>query len=431
MSMLVGLFQAALGDPALTRVRDLARGEAARADGLDLTAPPALRPFVVAAVAAVQEQGGADRPVLAVTATSREAEDLAAALGGLLPPEQVAVYPAWETLPHERLSPRSDTVGRRLAVLRRLAHPGDRGERRCAAGGRRPGPFGVAAAAQGARRPGAGAVRRRGRGWPGADRPAADRSRLYPGGSGHQTGRIRRPRRHPGHFPAHRRASVPDRVLGRRGGGDPYLRRRGPAHHRGGAGALGAALPGTATHPAGTAARRRPGRGASGTGRDPRQARRGDPGRGDGIARPGPVDRNGRGRRAPSMELLLHCMPAETHVLLCDPERIRTRAHDLVRTSAEFLEASWAAAAVGGQAPIDLGAAAFRTLAEVRSAAGELAQPWWSLSPFGLVEAESAADEAPWLDDVASTTVTPDAGEFLAVTAAADPALPRGDRPAG
>src|SRR5699024_12402487 len=37
--------------------------------------------------------------------------------------EQVAFYPAWETLPHDRLSPRSDTVGRRLAVLRRLSHP--------------------------------------------------------------------------------------------------------------------------------------------------------------------------------------------------------------------------------------------------------------------------------------------------------------------
>ena len=61
--------------------------------------------------------------MLAVTATTREADDLAAALGGLLPAEQVAVFPSWETLPHERLSPRSDTVGRRLAVLRRLAHP--------------------------------------------------------------------------------------------------------------------------------------------------------------------------------------------------------------------------------------------------------------------------------------------------------------------
>src|SRR4051794_41188719 len=40
-------------------------------------------------------------------------------------PALVVEYPAWETLPHERLSPRSDTVGRRLAVLRRLAHPGE------------------------------------------------------------------------------------------------------------------------------------------------------------------------------------------------------------------------------------------------------------------------------------------------------------------
>src|SRR6201999_3018070 len=59
--------------------------------------------------------------------TSRETDDLANALGCLLPPDQVVVYPAWETLPHERLSPRSDTGGRRLAVLRRLAHPDERG----------------------------------------------------------------------------------------------------------------------------------------------------------------------------------------------------------------------------------------------------------------------------------------------------------------
>ncbi|MCM3926570.1 transcription-repair coupling factor, partial [Frankia sp. AiPs1] len=70
---------------------------------------------------------GAGRPVLAVVATGREAEDLAAALAGLLDPEVVAVFPSWETLPHERLSPRADTVGQRLAVLRRLAHPASTG----------------------------------------------------------------------------------------------------------------------------------------------------------------------------------------------------------------------------------------------------------------------------------------------------------------
>ena len=58
--------------------------------------------------------------MLLVTSTYREAEELTAALECLLPPDDVAYYPAWETLPHERLSPRSDTVGRRLAVLRRL-----------------------------------------------------------------------------------------------------------------------------------------------------------------------------------------------------------------------------------------------------------------------------------------------------------------------
>jgi transcription-repair coupling factor (superfamily II helicase) len=67
--------------------------------------------------------GRAARPVLAVTATGREAQDLAAALRGFLPAERIVEFPSWETLPHERLSPRSDTVGRRLAVLRRLAHP--------------------------------------------------------------------------------------------------------------------------------------------------------------------------------------------------------------------------------------------------------------------------------------------------------------------
>ncbi|HET9517476.1 MAG TPA: transcription-repair coupling factor, partial [Actinoplanes sp.] len=110
-----------------------------------------------------------------------------------------------------------------------------------------------------------------------------------------------------------------------------------------------------------------------------------------------------------SMELLIDCMPAGTHILLCDPERIRTRAHDLVRTSAEFLEAGWAAAAVGGAAPIDVGAVAFKTLAEVRAHAAALGKPWWTVSPFGLAEGDEP--EQP------SVTVTPDAGDAVALQA--------------
>ncbi len=88
----------------------------------DLVAPSALRPVVSAALA-TGVAGGPGRFVLAVTATAREAEDLTAALRAFLPPSTVATFPGWETLPHERLSPRSDTVGQRIAVLRRLAHP--------------------------------------------------------------------------------------------------------------------------------------------------------------------------------------------------------------------------------------------------------------------------------------------------------------------
>jgi transcription-repair coupling factor (superfamily II helicase) len=104
-----------LADPVLADA--LAEVGSGRLPTGEITGPQAMRPFVVKGLV------DADRTVLAVTATSREAEDLTAELSSLLDPETVAYYPSWETLPHERLSPRSDTVGRRLAVLRRLKHP--------------------------------------------------------------------------------------------------------------------------------------------------------------------------------------------------------------------------------------------------------------------------------------------------------------------
>src|SRR5665213_1403952 len=109
-----------LEDPALAQAVRAAQGKTVA--HLDLGAPRPLRPFIIAALASVPP-AGAGRPVLAVTATDRDATDLAAALGALIDPDSVAEYPAWETLPHERLSPRADTVGRRLAVRRRLRHP--------------------------------------------------------------------------------------------------------------------------------------------------------------------------------------------------------------------------------------------------------------------------------------------------------------------
>src|SRR5260221_4439339 len=115
---LSGLLRVITDDPQLRRA--LSEADAPVTAGADLVAPPALRPFLAAALASAGEAG---RFVLAVTATAREAEDLTAALGSLLPAAAAAYFPPWETLPHERLSPRSDTSGQRLAVLRRLAHP--------------------------------------------------------------------------------------------------------------------------------------------------------------------------------------------------------------------------------------------------------------------------------------------------------------------
>ena len=86
------------------------------------------------------------------------------------------------------------------------------------------------------------------------------------------------------------------------------------------------------------------------------------------------------------MELLVDLLPTDTHVLVLDPERARRRAHDLVATSEEFLGASWAAAAGGGSAPIDLGAASYRALGDVREHAVASGKAWWSVSPFGIAD---------------------------------------------
>ena len=84
--------------------------------------------------------------------------------------------------------------------------------------------------------------------------------------------------------------------------------------------------------------------------------------------------------------MLVDVLPVNTQVLLSDPERIRARAHELVITSEEFLKASWAAAAEGGKAPIDLGASAYRSIADVRAHALERGQAWWSFSAFSSGE---------------------------------------------
>ncbi len=88
--------------------------------GINIIAPTGMQPLYVSAAA---RHATVHKPLVVVTATTRECEDIAAQVEACVPGARVAMFPAWETLPHERLSPRSDTVARRLSTLYSLAHP--------------------------------------------------------------------------------------------------------------------------------------------------------------------------------------------------------------------------------------------------------------------------------------------------------------------
>ncbi|MFE9572096.1 transcription-repair coupling factor [Streptomyces sp. NPDC006692] len=390
-----GLLDAVVRDPAL------AEAVKAATDGhrmhVDLVGPPAARPFAVAALA--REAG---RPVLAVTATGREAEDLAAALRSLLPPDEVVEYPSWETLPHERLSPRSDTVGRRLAVLRRLAHP--RGDDPSA------GPVAVVV--------------------------APIRSVLQPQVKG--LGDLE-----PVALRSGQSADLNDIVEGLAAAA--YARvelveKRGEFAVRGG---ILDVFPPTEEHPLRVefwgddveeiryfkvADQRSLEVAEHGLWAPPcRELLLTDDvrTRAAALAEEHPelgellgkiaegIAVEGMESLAPvlvdDMELLIDVLPKGSMAVVCDPERVRTRAADLVATSQEFLQASWAASAMssadevrsskggggrraGGTAPIDVDAASLWGIADVRERARELGMMWWSVSPF-------AADDADLDDD--------------------------------
>ncbi len=363
---LTGLLDVAAGDRVFAEA--LRAHTEARRDH-DVVAPPSLWPVLAAALARAPGSG----TLLAVTATGREAEDLEAALTCFLDPRRVAHFPAWETLPHEKLSPRSDTVGQRLAVLRRLAHPDP-------------------------------------------DDPASGaldvvvtpvRAVLQPIVSG--LGDLEPVRLRTGD-----EADMDDVV--RRLVDAGYHRvdlvdKRGEVAVRGG---ILDVFPPTEEHPlrvefwGDTVEEIRYFKAA-----DQRSLEVAQEGLWAPPCRELPLTDAVRERAralaaehpalaeiltriadgeavegmeafspvlADRMELLVDLLPEGSALLVCEPERIRTRAEELVRTSQEFLEASWVNAAAGGQAPIDLGAAAFRTLEEVRDRAARLGLPRWTVT---------------------------------------------------
>src|SRR3954451_7039605 len=78
--------------------------------------PDAARAVFVAALADVTIR----RPLLLAVPTGAEAERLVRDLGQFLGAGEVELFPAWETLPFERVSPSFETMGRRLRVMWRL-----------------------------------------------------------------------------------------------------------------------------------------------------------------------------------------------------------------------------------------------------------------------------------------------------------------------
>lgn len=373
---LAGLADAVLADPTLAAA--LAGATSGDQPTGELTGPEALRPFLATGLVR------AGKPVLVVTATTREAEQLVAELGDLIDPAGVAYYPSWETLPHERLSPRSDTVGRRLAVLRRLCHPGTDATT---------GPVQVVV--------------------------APVRSMLQPQVKG--LGDLV-----PVELAVGATAEIDDVVAGLVGAAYSrvdLVEKRGEFAVRGG---IVDVFPPTEEHPLrveffgdevdeirsfAVADQRTiakverlwapPCRELLLT--DEVRARAAELGKThpqlleitDKLAQGIAVE--GMEALIPALvdelELLVDLMPADTRILVLDPERARARAHDLVATSEEFLAASWATAASGGQAPIDLQAASYQSLADVRTHARERGQAWWTFSPFGLDEGLDELDQ--------------------------------------
>ncbi|KKO60850.1 transcription-repair coupling factor [Mycolicibacter arupensis] len=371
---IAGLVDLALSAPAFLELIERAGGSPAE---LTLVGPVGARPFTAAALAR-------NTPLLVVTATGHEADDLTAELRGVYG-DAVALFPSWETLPHERLSPGVDTVGARLLLLRRLACPDDA----------RLGPplRVVVTTARSLLQPMTGQldaiepvmlavgdetafetviarlvelaytrvdlVGKRGefavRGGildlfpPTAEHPA--RIEFW----GDEITEIRP-------FSVADQRSIPEVEVGTVVA-VPCRELLLTDDVRARAADLALEQPETDNAVTGTVGDMLA-KLAEGIPVDGMEAL-------SSVLRPGP------------QALLTDQLAAGTPVLLCDPEKIRARAADLIKTGREFLEASWSVAAIGGDAPIDieqLGGSGFRDLAEVKKAALDSGHPWWTLS---------------------------------------------------
>jgi transcription-repair coupling factor (superfamily II helicase) len=86
-----------------------------------LAVPDAARALVLAGLVHRSQR----RPMVVAAPTSADAERLSHDLAAFVGPDAVELFPAWETLPFERVSPGIETMGRRLRTLWRLRGTAD------------------------------------------------------------------------------------------------------------------------------------------------------------------------------------------------------------------------------------------------------------------------------------------------------------------
>jgi transcription-repair coupling factor (superfamily II helicase) len=98
-------------DPALLAVRG-------RSTAL-IAVPEPARAFTIAGLVATTQR----RPYVVAVPTTADAERLVHDLESYLGADRVDLFPAWETLPFERVSPGVETMGRRLRTIWRLLDP--------------------------------------------------------------------------------------------------------------------------------------------------------------------------------------------------------------------------------------------------------------------------------------------------------------------
>ena len=373
----------------LARARDFEKALSAGRRSADFSLVDGLRAPLLAALMA-------KRSVLfAVVATGRESESLRGALASYLPEATIVDFPSWETLPHERLSPSAETVGKRAAALRLLAS-------------HTTGTLIVVASVRAALQPMADNL------------VSLDPVVLTAGGRGYDL------------------AQLSSRLVDLAYSRVDLVTRRGEFAVRGG---ILDVFPPTDDHPVRVEF----------FGDELEQLRqfavsdqRSLPDTLQSVELPpsrelllsasvrqraaemqhefpslaGMLAKIAEGIPVEGMESLApalldrlvpvtHYLPVDAAIAVLSPERVADRARSLVETNREFLSAAWNAATAGAEAPIDLDSGDFLTMGELREAAG--GRPWWTLStfqaapevePVSVVEpAETTAPDLGRLDD--------------------------------